>query len=67
MKTLNVSDPQGCSDKSKDHTENMYIPFCVISHYHNEVSFPPTYPFENKRKHLHICKVQKKDVFSRSP
>lgn len=30
MKTLNVNEPQGYFDKSQNHTENVYILFCVI-------------------------------------
>jgi len=32
MKTLNVNESQGYSEKSKDHIENVYLMFCVISH-----------------------------------
>lgn len=50
MKTLNVNEPQGYSDKSKNHIESVYILYCVISHYRNEVRFLPSYPFPHVQK-----------------
>lgn len=67
MKTLNANKPQGYPDKSNNHIENVYVPFCVISHYRNEVRFIPSYLFPHVQKRYICIPVKyKKVLFSRS-